>query len=221
MDYQGLTADDLANINALNRSFLAAILGSHSEIFSIVATHKMTSKDRARLASAPFLLFSFREHDDEYWGRLLDESPQIDLIDARDRPGPRIRQLQVAGLSFLWQLARRNPYVVRLVCGASVAWCERLSALTLIELLNQASQRSDLLRLRFAGHDKVWQRLLGNGTAAGRVGRLASHHSALHVLLTRSPAKRSRRLSAAACAIRGVEQQATRPRAEAIREPKV
>ena len=163
MDYQGPTPDDLANINALNRSFLAAISDSSADVFGAVAIHKMGVAERTRLASAPFLLFSFREQDDAYWQRILSEDPQIDLMEMSGRPHVRIRQLQAAGLGFLWQLARRNPYAVRLACGASVAWCEQLARLTLVALLQRAAQRGDLLRLRFAEDTTVWRRLLGNG----------------------------------------------------------
>lgn len=221
MDYRGLTADDLANINALNHSFLTAISESRMAAFSTVAGRQMTLTERTWLASAPFLLFSFREGDQAYWQRLLDKNPQIDLIDSSDRPNRRIRQVQAAGLSFLWQLARHNPYVVRLVCGAPLGWCEQLSSLTLIELLQQAAQRSDLLRLRFAGDDKVWGRLLDYGTVANRSGRRASHYSALQVMLTRRPRQDSTTLSAAACSLRTPGQQLTRRHAEGLREPEV
>lgn len=221
MDYQGLTADDLRNINALNHTFLTAIAESRAETFSLVATRRMNVHERARLAAAPFLLFSFREDDHDYWHQLLDDTPQVDLIGSCERPDRRIRELQFSGLSFLWQLARRNPYAVRLLCGASVSWSEQLSRPTLVWLLQRAAERHDLLSLRFATNDIVWRRLLGNGISARKCDRRASHHFALQVMLARRREVQRDRLSAAACAIRGIAQQVPNSHPRANREPKV
>jgi hypothetical protein len=221
MDYQGLTADDLKNINALNHTFLTAVSESRAEAFSLVATRRMNLRQRARLAAAPFLLFSFREDDHDYWHQLLDDTPQVDLIASSERPDRRIRELQFSGLSFLWQLARRNPYAVRLLCGAPVSWSEQLSRPTLVWLLQRAAERHDLLSLRFANNDVVWRRLLGNGVSARKCDRRASHHFALQVMLARRPEARRDRLSAAACAFRGIAQQAPNSHPRTIREPKV
>ena len=221
MDYQGLTADDLRTINALNYRFLAAVSGSGAEVFRHVATHRMNLRERARLAAAPFLLFSFREDDHDYWQQLLDENPQADLIDSCGRPDRLVRELQFAGLGFLWQLARRNPYAVRLLCGAPVSWSEQLSRPTLVWLLQRAAERHDLLSLRFANNDVVWRRLLDSGISARKADRRASHHFALQVMLARRREAQRNRLPAAACAIRGTEKTAPREVAGSIREPKV
>jgi len=221
MDYQGLATDDLSNINALNHSFLAAASESRAEVFSFVAARRMNLRERARLAAAPFLLFSFREDEPDYWDRLLDDNPQADLIDSSDQPDRRIRELQYAGLGFLWDLARRNPHAVRLLCGAPVSWSERLSKPTLISLMQRAAQRNDLLHLRFANDEVVWRRLLTNGISANKIARRASHHFALQVMLTRRRAEQRDQLSAAACAIRGTAQLAPGRHAGSIREPKV
>jgi len=221
MEYQGLTTDDLSNINALNHSFLAAASESRAEVFSFVAARRMSPRERARLAAAPFLLFSFREDEPDYWDRLLDDNPQADLIDSSDQPDRQIRELQVAGLGFLWELARRNPHAVRLLCGAPVSWSERISRPTLIGLLQRAAERNDLLHLRFANDGIVWRRLLANGISANKIARRASHHFALQVLLTRRYAEQRDELSAAACAIRGTAKPAPRRRAGDIRAPKV
>lgn len=221
MDYQGLTTDDLSNINALNHSFLAAVAESRAEAFSVVAARRMTPRERARLAVAPFLLFSFREDEPDYWERLLDDNPQADLVDSSDQPDRWIRELQFAGLGFLWELARRNPHAVRLLCGAPVGWSEQLSRLTLVRLLHRAAQRNDLLQLRFANDEVVWRRLLVNGVSANKIARQACHHFALQAMLSRQRAEQRERLSAAACAIRGTAQQGPRRNGGDIREPKV
>lgn len=221
MDYQGLTTDDLVNIKALNRSFLKAIMGSETAVFRVLSTCSMSADERSRLASAPFLLFSLREHDQDYWQRLLDDSPQLELMDQDEQPRPELCQLQAAGLAFLWQLARRNPHNVRLVCGASVSWCEQLARLTLVTLLGRSAHRHDLLRLRFANDDTIWRRLLNGGVARSNHLRRASHYSALHRLLTHRHVPQSARLSAAACAMRTPRQRSVSQGPEGIREPKV
>ena len=202
LEYQGLTRDDLANIHALNRSFLKAIAGSAAEAFGVIASRRLTDPQLLRLAGVPFLLFSFREHDNDYWQRVLADSPQFDLIDSGNPPDENIAQLQVAGLGFLWQLVRRNPYAARIVSGASVSWCEQIAGLTLVSLLQSAAARGDLLRMRFPDEETVWRRLLEDGISPQRQARLASHYSALQALLTRAPELSYSRVSAAACRIR-------------------
>lgn len=202
MEYQGPTTDDLANIHALNRLFLRAIAGSAANAIGNLAGRRLTESQLSRLADVPFLLFSFREREDDYWQRVLADDPQIDLIDSGNPLDESIGQLQAAGLSFLWQLVRRNPYAARVVSGAPVSWCERVAALTLVSFLQKAATRGDLLRMRFSDDDKVWRRLLHNGTSTQRQTRLASHHSALQSMLTRAPEPNYGRLSAAACRIR-------------------
>jgi hypothetical protein len=221
MDYQGPTKDDLENIAALNRSFLGAVSDSRDAAFTVFATYKIDGAERRRLADAPFLLFSFREQESEYWQHLLDDDPQIDLIDAGDRPDKAVQALQTAGIGFLWQLARRNPYAVRLACGATLDWCERLAELTLVALLHRTAQRGDLLQLRFADNNDVWRRLLGTGSAASPSARRSSHHFALQVMLTRRNAQHRNRQSAAACAMRGAGRGVTHRSAAGIRVPKV
>ena len=202
LEYQGLTRDDLANIHALNRSFLKAIAGSAAEAFGVIASRRLTDPQLLRLAGVPFLLFSFREHDNDYWQRVLADSPQFDLIDSGNPPDENIAQLQVAGLGFLWQLVRRNPYAARIVSGASVSWCEQIAGLTLVSLLQSAAARGDLLRMRFPDEETVWRRLLEDGISPQRQARLASHYSALQALLTRASELRYSSVSAAACRIR-------------------
>jgi len=202
MEYQGPTTDDLANIHALNRLFLRAISGSAANGFDGVAGRRLTDSQLSRLAGVPFLLFSFREREDDYWQRVLADDPQIDLIDSGSPLDEPIGQLQVAGLSFLWQLVRRNPYAARVVSGAPVSWCERVAGLTLVNFLQKAATRGDLLRMRFSDDDRVWRRLLHNGISTQRQIRLASHHSALQSILTQAPESNYGRLSAAACRIR-------------------
>lgn len=219
MEYQGPTRDDLANISALNRSFLVAMSGSPGNGFSVIANRRLTESELSRLAGAPFLLFSLREHDGEYWGHVLGDEPQIDLIHSPGTPDDNIRQLQMAGLGFLWQLSRRNPYAARIVSGAPVSWCERLADLTLVTLLDIAATRDDLLSARFPDDGKLWRRLLGNGISPRYTVRLTSHQCALQAMLTRQREPACNRAAAAACSMQRPAQRDAP--GHAVRDPKV
>lgn len=211
MEYQGPTGVDLADVHALNRCFLKAILAPGAMQFAEIGADRMTEKQITRLSGAPFLLFSLREQDDEYWQRTLGEDAQMDLIDTADAPSEKIRELQAAALGFLWQLSRRNPYAVRLVSGATVSWCERLAEMTLVVLLQKVAMRGDLMRIRFHKQDPIWRRMLDCGAETSYQSRLASQHCALQAILTQRSSTLNNRMSAAAC----------RVRAPGIRAPKV
>ncbi len=210
MEYRGPTPGDLANIHALNRLFLAGVSASgRSERFAALGADRMTGTEIARLSSAPFLLFSFRERDEEFWQRALGDDVQMDLVDAATPADDKTQQLQGAGLGFLWQLVRRNPYVARIVSGASVSWCERLAEQTLVRLLQRVAKRGDLTRIRFGDNEDVWRRLLSSGIGAGYQARLASQHLALQAMLTHVDATPQRRLAAAACTVSAPRQLKT------------
>ncbi len=210
MEYRGPMPGDLANIHALNRLFLAGVsTPGRSERFAALGADRLTGTEIARLASAPFLLFSFRERDEEFWRRALGDDAQMDLVDVTAPADEKTHQLQVAGLGFLWQLVRRNPYVARIVSGASVSWCERLAEQTLVRLLQRVAMRGDLTRIRFEDNEDVWRRLLSDGIGAGYQARLASQHLALQAMLTHVDPTPGRRLAAAACTVNAPGQLKT------------
>lgn len=221
MDYKGPTRDDLANIRALNRYFLLAVANTDGEKFGELARQQLTEPQLASLAAAPFLLFSFREQDNEYWQHLLADDPQFDFIESGVPPNDKIRHLQVAGLGFLWQLSRRNPYVSRIVSGAPNLWCERLAACTLAGLLDRAATRADLLCVRFANEDRIWRRLLSNGVDSRSSLKKTSHHCALQAMLTRSQQVPIGMVSAAACSMPSPVGRYSFRGATGSREPKV
>lgn len=222
MEYRGPTPGDLANIHALNRFFLKCTFASgRSDRFAALGAHRLSDTQIARLASAPFLLFSFRERDDEFWRRALGDDVQMDLIDVATPADEKIQQLQVAGLGFLWQLARRKPYVARIVSGASVTWCERLGEQTLVRLLQRVAMRGDLTRIRFGDNKDIWRRLLSSGIGSGYQSRLASQHCALQAMLTHADSPSPRRLAAAARTVNAPGQVKTARPDEAAGVPKV
>ena len=198
MHYQGPTAADLDNIRALNRCFLGTLARSGD---GGTSRPELSESQQARLGRAPFLLFSFREAEDDFWDHVLSQDRQLDLITTAPSPDAVTRVLQVAGLSFLWHLSRRNPYVLRLVSGAPVSWCERVAGLTLIGLLDRTSHRADLVTPRFSQQEHIWQRLVTSGTSKKLTLRAMSHRSALQAMLTCARQVNYERLQAAAASL--------------------
>ena len=182
MEFAGLSGDDLGNVRALNRLFLNC-LGStphHAQardqpavpLRELIAA--LTGKQLERLASSPFLLLSLREQDGDYWDGLFTADRNGELFAPRLAANDEFSRLLVASLGFLWQLARRNAYAARVVSGASLYWCERLSEFTLVSLLSA-------------------------GVSAEAAVRSAAHLTAMQTMLTRTPPAAPNHLKAAAC----------------------
>jgi hypothetical protein len=188
MEYEGLSRDDLDNVRALNRVWLE--LEGSAELRS-------STRRLERLAAAPFLLFSFCEHDDATWSRLLGERRQRDLLQQEPAFAAGFGALQTAGLGFLWELARRNPYVARIVSGVSVRWCEHVAAATLVRVLE--CSRFKMIEPRFEEVSSLKRRLLSRGSALERDVRVFAQIGALQTMLTNSQAAQYGRLPAAAC----------------------
>ncbi|MBT8092363.1 MAG: hypothetical protein KJN77_04945 [Gammaproteobacteria bacterium] len=206
MQFQGPTTDDLENVFALNRHFLRALMRPGALRCATADVRRLSQAQRIRLAEAPFLLFSVREQDHALWQGIFAENPQLDLA-----PAPRpfddvVRELQTAGLSFLWQLSRRNAYAARVVSGAPVDFCERLANATLIKLLRRTADHVDLLVPRYDAEHEVWRRLTSSGVSATRRLQLMTQQSALQNLLTRGQLLQQEPLPAAA------SRFATRPK---------
>ena len=193
-EFMGPTSEDFANVGALNKAFL--------EVTSDLPQIRLQ-----RLAAAPFLLFSLREDDDKWWYKALNDDPQQDLILTAPPARAEIQMVQTAGLGFLWELARRNPYAARIVSGATVAWCDNLSAQTLVVLLDRVAARGDLMTSRLDNQQCIWSRLLGNGSCAEQSVRRSSQLSAMHTLLTHARSVQYARMPAAACRMPAVNRQ--------------
>lgn len=204
MDYTGPDAADFADVAALNRAFLVRLrspgrAGARlreqmpEQLQCIVAA--MRDVQVERLALSPFLLMSLRERDAAYWQRLGSEQGPGDLFAVDDRGTDEVVG---AALSFLWHLARRNHYAVRLVAGAGTDWCTMLTASTLLSLLRRASSRADLMQPRHAGNAAFWRKLLGPGLDSNVAVRGAAHTACLQTILTDLPAP-ARQPRAAAC----------------------
>lgn len=187
-EYPGPSPDDYANVLALNTAF-------------IEAAFDLKGPQRGRLAATPFLLFSFRECESEWWDTALIEQHQADLLPVAELEDPELSRIQTAALSYLWQLACRNPYAVRIISGATVSWCEKITDLPLVTLLDRIGSRGDLMQSRIDSADGLGERLLTDGTSSRQKVRRSSQLTALQSLLTRAGYDNYARLPAAACAM--------------------
>jgi hypothetical protein len=195
MDFQGPLPADYENVRTLNRAFLD-LLKAHDRARAFLRTtpgelairlQRLTRRQIEWLAATPFLLFSFRERDDDYWQELLRQGGSQDLFSITRNPADDAGRVAAAGLGFVWQLANRNPFAARLVCGASTYWCEQIAELTLYRLLTMAAHRADLLMLRAADDADLWHKLLSTGLSEKSDTRTAAHISAMQYVLTRHP----------------------------------
>jgi len=200
MEYEGLTQDDLANVRALNRRWL------RSRQDDAACGGPLADERIERLAAAPFLLFSFQEQNERLWQALLRRDGQQDLLNVSATASAELRALQSAGLAFLWELARRNPYVARVVSGAPLSWCEQIASSTLIRMLESTAHYT-VIESRFDDESSLYRRLLQRGGSAIQETRLFAQIGALQAMLTSATLVPYRRFPAAAC---GMPQPAER-----------
>jgi len=188
MSFEGPDPRDYANVVALNAAYLRCLRRHRGEGAGACASPLLgrltglTVSEMSRLAEAPFLLFSLREQDDRYWDRLLDGADGGDLF--RAAPSPELAILRSAALGFAWHLAGRNPYSLRLFCGATLYWCERIADLTLYRLLDVVRDSAGVPVLRMAEHHALWRKLLDDGTSPASRIRHAAQFAALQTVLT-------------------------------------
>lgn len=205
MAFEGPAPVDYRNVSALNRAYLSLLQANRHARRSLLElasplSRRITSLTRhqvERLSATPFLLLSFRERDDKLWSQILSDDSGRDLF---TRPvADDIDRLQSAGLGFVWQLARQNPYTLRLICGASLHWCEQIAERTFFGLLAAVAPHTDLLQLRRGNDAELWLKLLDNGVCRETEIRTAAHISALQTLLTRPVSNVPRTWAVAAC----------------------
>ncbi len=206
MEYTGPESADLRDVCSLNAAFLEYLSSSNGEQLrrelpaslrpAVVA---LSSRQIERLAAVPFLLMSLSETDDAYWDRPMPDRPVRDLFTPSHIETSPLAQIVSATLGFLWQLARKNPYAVRLISGASLNWCERLAACTMLHVLQRAADDQRRVLPRLAEDRVFWHRLLGACLSSEPDVRRASHLSALQTVLTAEVATTKRRFRSAAC----------------------
>ena len=206
MHYLGPAPVDFADVRALNRTFLALLARDPNaarltnKLPDDLATRlrSLSAAQSERLSNAPFLLFSLRESEQRLWDELHDGSPTFDLL-ADDYGASPAARLIAAALGFLWRLARQNAYALRVVNGASLSWCERLADQALVDVIERASARNDLLTLRASDNANVWEKLLRGGVMQRESLRVASQLSALQMMLAGLTDGQSARWTSAAC----------------------
>lgn len=206
MHYLGPAPVDFADVHALNRAFLALLeRDPNAAQFTVGMPEDLAERLRSlnsaqveRLATAPFLLFSLRQEDRRLWDEIQGGEPRSDLFTDSAGGYPAARVISAA-LGFLWRLARQNPYALRVVSGASLNWCERLAEQALVDVIERASIRDDLLVLRAAGNTNVWGKLLSGGVLQRESLRVASQLSALQMMLAGLTDDPSLRWATAAC----------------------
>jgi len=206
MDYSGPEAADLADVRSLNTAFLDYLVSQNGERFRCelpnelqAAVRALTHRHMQRLSTVPFLLMSCRERDDRYWEGTTGDQSVRDLFTPPAVAADPLSQIACATLGFLWQLSRRNLYAARMVCGASLGWCEQLAARSLLDVLDRAAIDSQLLSPRLTDDKIFWNRLLGAGLSSNKEIRRAAHLSALQSVLTPTESERTRRFRSAAC----------------------
>ena len=213
MLYQGPSTDDLDNIHALNRRFLETL--PNAGFSGCLSRRRLSASQQAHLGCAPFLLFSFREGEPDYWKHVLSDDAQLRLLPSESPLNAMTRELQVAGLSFLWHLSRYNPYAVRIVSGAPHSWCEQVAALPVATFLHRTAERADMLVPRFRDQADVWQRLLKSGVSPNAKLRAMSHQSAFQTMVTRTdsvnPAIDNKQLQVAAARLPPPGQKNAKP----------
>jgi hypothetical protein len=195
MAFDGPLTADFSNIMPLNQEFLDLVRRDRGLRRSIAELpesqrHQLKTLDRSeslRLAEAPFLLFSFREHDDVYWERLLSEPRPPELF--QGRVSDDVKTLVSSALSYVWHLAQRDPFTLRLFSGSPLSWCETIADVTLHHLLDAVNRSGDLPTLRFGYHRELWRTLLDGGVSRKTPIRRAAQLSALQVVLSRSQQK--------------------------------
>lgn len=198
-DYENVVALNTAWLEQLQReSRLCNGLTGLPDALRLRLTN-LSVQQIGRLAATPLLLFSFREGDDRYWTRILTRSPERDLFTASSADD--VDTLIAASLGFIWQLARRNPYALRLICGASVYWTERIAEQTFFALLNAFRSTGDTPTARFVLQRDLWRKLLSSGVSREGVSRNAAQVSALQVVLTDPPDSRAESWPLAARAV--------------------
>lgn len=206
MDFSGPEVADLAEVRALNVAFLTYLSGAdggrlRSEFSDSLrgAVGGLSDRNVQRLSTVPFLLMACKERDDRYWEPVANDHAVHDLFAPPPVEADPISQIACATMGFLWQLSRRNSYAARMVCGATVGWCEQLAARSLFEVLQRTVIDLTVLTPRLAGDQMFWQRLLSAGLSSNTETRRAAHLSALQTVLKPTDADQVRRFKSAAC----------------------
>lgn len=210
MEFEGPSAVDYDNVYSLNQAFIALMRRNAVAARCLAALPEalagrivdLTTHQVDRLARAPFLLMSFRERDERFWEPVFAGHESGELFAVPAPKSDELGCLVAAGLGFLWQLARQNPYAARLVSGASLHWCEQLTERTFLRIMALAGTQPDILVIRSAARTALWKKLLADGVSRDNQIREAAHISALQCVLTNAALPTGTRWASAACRVK-------------------
>jgi hypothetical protein len=142
-----------------------------------------SAEARRHLARCPFLLF-----------RIVATPAPASIADAaggaRGHPGAE-RELARLALSFLWQLARANPFAARVVSGTPARWCDELATLSIVRLIETATTCDIELQPRLATVPGFWRDLLGASGPRPPLRREAIGVAGLQLIMSKSRKKRA------------------------------
>lgn len=160
MHHQGLIEGHLEEVAALNAQYLALLLARGAPAADprlaadspLLARMARLGEERlAELADCPFLLYTLGE--DELIPQYRGFGRAEELADAsRGLPA-----LALMSLTWLRSLARRNPFAVRLIAGATEGWCVELAGAAPGALVNHARRAERWMRPRFAREGRFWE----------------------------------------------------------------
>lgn len=141
------------------------------------------AETRRQLSQCPFLLFRIDARPAT--ASVADASP------ARAAPAEAEAELARLALSFLWHLARANPFAARVVSGTPAYWCERLAALSIVRLIETATTCDIEVRPRLAAVPGFWLDLLRATGSRPPMRRRAMGIAGLQLIMSKSRRKRA------------------------------
>ncbi len=191
-----------SNVSALNREFVRLLRQYPAQFGVADPTNRIARLGRRQrdwLAEVPFLLFSLAEEDHQLWRQLIESTDRFDLPLNSDGKSHEIAALAQAAMSFLWHLAKRDPFAARIISGADRNWCDLIAEVDCVALLAKVKLRNDLLEARRADNVDIWHKLLTVGVSVDRDTRGAARMSSLQCILTSTASAKGREWTAAAC----------------------
>ena len=194
VDFKGIDSDTLANALALNAAFLALAITRRPPRLStdfIERLARLSQVERARLAKAPFLLFTVEPLEPGGPSR----SP--DLFD-QSMADPESR-LVAATLCLLWSLARTDRHAARFLAGVPRGGCADFAAAPLVDVIDAARRFETLVIPRHQRNAAFWRKLFLSATDPRPLVRQAARHSALQFVLTGLEDDAYTPVAAAAC----------------------
>ncbi len=161
MTYPGLNQVELDEIQRLNVLYLMALQHAGGPLeplrpmlgeASLAWLRRCSTASVELLAAVPYLLF-----------RVDTLTPHRAAPRNRDMflsKDPEAFELLTLALAFVHQLARRDRFALRVITGASEAWCGWLQDVSFVRLAESARQSDVLLLPILVNHREFWPGLI-------------------------------------------------------------